>query len=418
MPVLPPISVTQSTAPAANAGAATNTTAWADALANTQTPPPEHAAATAAQAPAVTKHAAGQIAHGQAQPATEPPVAAQTKMAKATKPQSVYIPPAPSRTEKRDTHQASPVVAQAAYTPPLAKTAGETEQKTTAATADAKTNASATIANQNALGGDIASAEAGPTATPAKPTAKAETMLTPAVSSTNTQPSLPAVTTNDVHAPSTTTQSPMKADKTKALQPSSSQPATASTAQAVSFRATQVTENAPAPTKETEKSATQNMTALGNFALGSTQSVVATATSSPTASLSAVALTPSTAPAALAATVVALHQSGQAGTVLRLDPPGLGHLSVQVRLGAQGQVNVLFVPSTADAAQAIQASLPNLGAAMAQSGLMLGQAQVGGQSLQQGGQGGQSGYSPPRQNSQANFTAEPQATPNGLSAYA
>ncbi|MDE2458785.1 MAG: hypothetical protein KGL20_06070, partial [Rhodospirillales bacterium] len=92
MPVLPPISVTQSTAPAANAGAATNSTAWADALATTQTPPPEHAAATAAQAPAVTKHAAataaqapavtkhaaGQIAHGQAQPATEPPVAAQT----------------------------------------------------------------------------------------------------------------------------------------------------------------------------------------------------------------------------------------------------------------------------------------------------------------------------------------------------
>ena len=131
--------------------------------------------------------------------------------------------------------------------------------------------------------------------------------------------------------------------------------------------------------------------------------------------------------AALAATVTALHQAGQSGAVLRLDPPGLGTLSVHVGLSGLGQVNVLFVPSTAQGAQALQAGLPGLSTAMAQSGLVLGQAQVGGQFGQNAGQGG--GQSPNGQGRAAfaapdapvaatTATAATAASTNGLSAYA
>jgi flagellar hook-length control protein FliK len=91
---------------------------------------------------------------------------------------------------------------------------------------------------------------------------------------------------------------------------------------------------------------------------------------------------------------------------------------VQVGLGTQGQVNVLFVPSNADAAQALQSALPNLGNAMAQSGLTLGQAQVGGQFSQQQGQGGQGGYTPARQGNSNGSATDSQPTITGLSAYA
>jgi flagellar hook-length control protein FliK len=95
---------------------------------------------------------------------------------------------------------------------------------------------------------------------------------------------------------------------------------------------------------------------------------------------------------ALAASVTAMHQSGQSGAVLRLDPPGLGNLSVHVALSGQGQVNVLFVPDSSAGAQALQSGLGGLAQSMAQSGLTLGQAQVGGQFSQNAGQGG--GQSP------------------------
>lgn len=103
--------------------------------------------------------------------------------------------------------------------------------------------------------------------------------------------------------------------------------------------------------------------------------------------------------AGLAAAVTALHQSGQSGAVLRLDPAGLGPLSVHVSLAAGGQVNVLFVPATAAAGTALQANLGGLGTALAQSGLTLGQAQVGGQfsgqfSGQSGQHSGQGAYQP------------------------
>jgi flagellar hook-length control protein FliK len=116
-----------------------------------------------------------------------------------------------------------------------------------------------------------------------------------------------------------------------------------------------------------------------------------------------------------------MHQAGQSGAVLRLDPPGLGNLSVHVGLGQQGQVNVLFVPDSAVGAQALQSGLSGLSQAMAQSGLTLGQAQVGGQFGQSAGQGGQGsqgwsggGTSTP----QRNTTETSRQDNSGVSAYA
>jgi flagellar hook-length control protein FliK len=122
--------------------------------------------------------------------------------------------------------------------------------------------------------------------------------------------------------------------------------------------------------------------------------------------------------AGLAAAVTAMHQSGQSGAVLRLDPPGLGDLSVHVALGQNGQVNVLFVPSTLVAATAIQNNLPSLGTALAQSGLTLGQAQVGGQFNQNAGQGGYQPPSPPSFTPTSTRFDPDTPTPSGLSAYA
>ncbi len=96
-------------------------------------------------------------------------------------------------------------------------------------------------------------------------------------------------------------------------------------------------------------------------------------------------LTPAT-PAALAATVTAMHHASQTTAVLRLDPPGLGNLSVHVALGQNGQVNVLFVPSTPQTVQLLNAGLDALRQAMAATGLTLGQAGVSGGGARNPGQ--------------------------------
>ena len=130
-------------------------------------------------------------------------------------------------------------------------------------------------------------------------------------------------------------------------------------------------------------------------------------------------------PAALAAAVTALHQSGQANTTLRLDPPGLGHLAVHVGLGLAGQVNVLFMPSNTQTAQRLHAGMDGLRHAMSQSGLTLGQAEIGGQGS---GGGQQSQSAPDRQAATSDASAaaaQAAAAPEtatsaatGLSAYA
>jgi len=111
---------------------------------------------------------------------------------------------------------------------------------------------------------------------------------------------------------------------------------------------------------------------------------------------------------ALAATVTAMQQVGQSHTVLRLDPPGLGNMSVHLSLGQHGQVNVLFMPDTSAGAQALQSGLGGLGQSMAQAGLTLGQAQVGGQF----GQNAQ-GFGQNAQQWQGGSTSTPQTANSG-----
>jgi flagellar hook-length control protein FliK len=87
-------------------------------------------------------------------------------------------------------------------------------------------------------------------------------------------------------------------------------------------------------------------------------------------------LTPAT-PDALAASVIAMCRNGQPSLLLRLDPPGLGALSVHVAMGSNADVNVLFVPTVAQTAHLLHGGLGDLRQAMAASGLTLGQAQIG-----------------------------------------
>jgi len=131
--------------------------------------------------------------------------------------------------------------------------------------------------------------------------------------------------------------------------------------------------------------------------------------------------TPAT-PTALAAAITALHQTGQTTTILRLDPPGLGALSVHVGLGQSGQVNVLFVPSQPQTGQLLHAGIGELRQAMSASGLTLGQADISGQSGSQNGGGQPNAQNTP---SMSGPQAEPPAPStvstapiHGLSAYA
>ena len=139
----------------------------------------------------------------------------------------------------------------------------------------------------------------------------------------------------------------------------------------------------------------------------------------PAGGLPVSATAPVTQPSAagLAAAVTAMHQAGHGGAMLRLDPPGLGDLAVHIATAPGGTINVLFVPTTQAGASALQTGLGGLGAALAQSGLTLGQAQVGGQFNQNAGQSG--GYQPPRDFVLApNATKADASTQSGLSAYA
>jgi len=80
-----------------------------------------------------------------------------------------------------------------------------------------------------------------------------------------------------------------------------------------------------------------------------------------------------------------MHQSGQNNLTLHLDPPGLGSLAIHLA-SSQSGVNVLFVPSAAPTAQRLTQNLDGLRSAMADAGLSLGQAQVGGGGGQNQGQ--------------------------------
>jgi flagellar hook-length control protein FliK len=89
-----------------------------------------------------------------------------------------------------------------------------------------------------------------------------------------------------------------------------------------------------------------------------------------------------------------MHQSGQNSLTLRLDPPGLGSVAIHLASSQTG-VNVLFVPSAAPTAQLLSQNMDGLRSAMANAGLTLGQAQVGGGSGGMQNQGQSQTYTPP-----------------------
>ncbi len=76
---------------------------------------------------------------------------------------------------------------------------------------------------------------------------------------------------------------------------------------------------------------------------------------------------------------------------IRLHPEDLGQLDVSVRVQHGGQVDVTFAAQHPAAVHALQQTLPQLDALLAQHGLSLGQAQVGQQSA--GGDGSRNGTS-------------------------
>jgi flagellar hook-length control protein FliK len=118
-----------------------------------------------------------------------------------------------------------------------------------------------------------------------------------------------------------------------------------------------------------------------NGAAGSSPTAAAAATTTPHGYTQAT-------PDAMAASIVAMYRSGQSSLVLRLDPPGLGSVSVHVAIGSNADVNVLFVPAVAQTAHLLQTGLGDLRQAMATSGLTLGQAQIGGGASGGGTSGG------------------------------
>jgi flagellar hook-length control protein FliK len=125
-----------------------------------------------------------------------------------------------------------------------------------------------------------------------------------------------------------------------------------------------------------------------------------------------------------------MQQTGQNSTVLRLDPAGLGTLSVHVAVGQNGQLNVLFVPALAQTGQLLHAGMDGFRQAMTASGLNLGQADVGGQGAgQAGGESGNAGgqHNPNSQTAQNSPYGTGTSAPaplsgtgntHGLSAYA
>lgn len=113
----------------------------------------------------------------------------------------------------------------------------------------------------------------------------------------------------------------------------------------------------------------------------------------PPAPFSAGAPVPAT-PSALAAAVVAMHKSGDASTILRLDPAGLGALTIHVSIGDGARINVQFTPAVAQTAHIINSNLDDLRQAMTAAGLSLGQSFVSTGGGQTGGGSGDNRQAP------------------------
>jgi len=82
-----------------------------------------------------------------------------------------------------------------------------------------------------------------------------------------------------------------------------------------------------------------------------------------------------------------MQKAGDHGTILSLDPAGLGAMTVHVSIGQAAQVNVQFVPSLPQTAHLLTAHLDDLRQNMAEAGLALGQASVRSDAGSAGGHG-------------------------------
>ena len=266
------------------------------------------------------------------------------------------------------------------------------------------------IASPTTVATSTAAGSAGTTATAPSPSSPglsaASSSLAPSLPATAAAPRpaalAKAATTDHLsaaapHAASPTRSAPATetATATSAGAPVPSGATTVAAPQPATMTGTQVA----APTAGTPASAMVPGTpsllpALGNAAGVSASSVAGgSPTAVPAAAPTLLGYTPAT-PDGMAASIVAMYRSGQSSLVLRLDPPGLGTVSVHVALAGNANVNVLFVPAVPQTAHLLQTGLGDLRQAMAASGLILGQAQIGGGASGGAGGGGASGSNP------------------------
>lgn len=79
---------------------------------------------------------------------------------------------------------------------------------------------------------------------------------------------------------------------------------------------------------------------------------------------------------AMNAQIHALHQAGGGQANIQLDPPSLGSVQIQLNMNSHHQAQVSFTAAQPATAQALQASLPQLSAAMHQNGIQLSHSEV------------------------------------------
>ncbi|WBY00613.1 flagellar hook-length control protein FliK [Ramlibacter tataouinensis] len=115
-------------------------------------------------------------------------------------------------------------------------------------------------------------------------------------------------------------------------------------------------------------------------------------------------------PSALGQALTGMHHRGQGQAQLELNPPGLGPLSVTLSVADQ-QAQALFVSPHAAVRAALEAALPQLRAALADSGIALGQASVGAEHQPASGGSPQSQHDPSAQRRPASPGQAPAEVP-------
>jgi flagellar hook-length control protein FliK len=291
-----------------------------------------------------------------------------------------------------------------------AKEAGAASNDTTKPTAHASINGSATQLSsgegqseepKTQVSSQPAQAKSSPANSSGKPavssnsgkslaTTAAQASVPPQVSATSSMPDPSIGASAPASSPSSHANAEMVSVSEKSDQPATSLPVKP----ILSSPADEVAMNLSSAQKGAGNSDSTQAGAIGVVTTHSAETVsqatnaVGSSATAPLAGQSTVSL----APTALAAAVMAMHQGGQSTAILRLDPPDLGSLTVHLTM-QNGQVNVLFTPSSAQTGQLLHANLDNLRQSMASAGLNLGQADVG-----QGGAGNPGGQQQGGQN--------------------